>query len=133
MVYNPGIVYEIPKIFEPQFPGWLGLVLVPNVPLTILNVLGVISQYLPVVVEHVPLLLTVAPAIEVLVNVTVVLIHTIVSGEIVNWLIGWILVVIGWMVKSEKPHGFCALMLIKKVFGVIPPVAPQDVLVKIWI
>ena len=42
-------------------------------------------------------------------------------------------VVIGSTVASEKPQGFAALILTKYVFGVLPPVAPQEVSSKKWV
>jgi hypothetical protein len=132
IVYWPADEKDRPKFVEPHvlllFDGFV----LPRVPLTMLHpVLGETVQLNGVVVLQVPKLSTVTPATEVFVNVSVVLMHVAVSGLMVNLAFGLIDVVMGSMVRSEKPHGFCALILILNVLGVFPPIAPQDVFVNV--
>jgi len=77
-----------------------------------------------------PLLLTTSPVRDVFVSVTKVLVQTVSLGEIVKFAVGFCAVVIGSTVAFVNPQGFSARILTKNVFGVVPPVAPQEEEVK---
>ena len=101
----------------------------PSVPLTRLPPL--IDHVLVKVVSQTPAFVTTVPCIEVFVKVTLVFIQTVVSGEIEKSAVGGVTVVIGSTRASEKPQGLLARTLTKNVFGVVPPVAPQDEVVNV--
>lgn len=121
----------MPKLLEPHVAGLPEGFEFPRLPEVVHPIAGEINQLIGEILEHTPLFVTSTPAVEVFVKVTNELTHAIESGEMVNLALGFMLVVIGSSVRLEKPQGFSALILMKKVFGVVPPVAPHDELVNV--
>ena len=105
------MVNVIPKIFEPQVFGLFVGLEFPSAPFAIFQpVDGVITQFFLVVVSQTPKLSTATPAMELFVKVKVEFTQATESGDMVKRAIGFVIVVIGSIVKSEKPQGFCALI-----------------------
>ena len=120
------------KAWEPPPKFIIGGV-VPNNPVLTKNpALGVIFQPNWLFELQFPVLLTNKPPIEVLAKETKLFVH------IEFWLteksaIGLVTVVIGPNEAKLEPHGFSALTLMIKLLGITPPIAPQELVLKVWI
>ena len=131
--YMPGVLKVKPKLLEPHVAGLPEGFAFPRLPEVVHPIAGETNQLIGEILEHTPLLVTSIPAVEVLVKVSTELTHATESGEMVNFALGLIFVVIGSSVRLENPHGFSARIFMKKVFGVVPPVAPHEELVNVWL
>ena len=102
--YSPSVLKFKSKIVDPQLLG-LGELRFPVMPFTIVQPwLGTICHSLFEDESHIPELFTVIPLVDKSVNVIVEFTQLTLSGLMLKSAIGFIEVVIGCTVPSEKPH-----------------------------